>query len=40
MRFQHQGSKAIFLLNCAVKGICIWRQKFADGEEKDGLSLM
>ena len=33
MRFQHRGSKAIFLLSCAVKGICVWRLKLADGRE-------
>jgi len=34
MRSQHQGSKVIFLLNCAVKGICAWRWKFAIWSEK------
>lgn len=38
MHFQHQGSKVIFVLSCAVKGICIWSQGFASGSEKEGLS--
>lgn len=38
MHFQHQGSKVIFLLNCAVKGSCVWGWKFAIGNEKEGLS--
>lgn len=37
MHFQHQDSKVIFLLNCAVKGICVWRQKLAIGSEKEEL---
>lgn len=39
MHFQHQGSKVIFLLNSAVKDICVWRWEFASGSEKERLSL-
>lgn len=39
MHFQYQGSKVIFLLNCVVKGICVWRWKFAIESEKEGLEL-
>lgn len=37
MHFQHQGSEVIFLLNSAVKDICVWRWEFASGSEKEGL---